>query len=133
MTPDQQLAFVLERAKEKGAVSPEIQLAQVRRLYEVFRTNSRALADFAPRPYGGRMIYYRAVSPVPYGESEGWLRQLAKGVKSRLTGVRGWKKFVRGGLAVRDVPGHHFSMLLEPHVETLAKQMGTDLATIEKE
>jgi amino acid adenylation domain-containing protein/non-ribosomal peptide synthase protein (TIGR01720 family) len=140
MTPDQQLAFVLERAQAEGAVPPDIRLAQVRRLFEVFRANTRAHTEYAPQPYGGSMVFYRATSPVPYGESEGWLRQLAdqdkllaQDIKSKLTAARGWKKLVRGGLDVQDVPGHHFSMLLAPHVETLAGQIGADLAKIEKE
>src|SRR5262249_32755483 len=39
-----------------------------------------------------------------------------------------WNKLVRGGVAVRRIPGSHENIFVEPNVRQLAKEMGRALA-----
>jgi thioesterase domain-containing protein/acyl carrier protein len=138
MTPDQQIAYVLERAKAAHLVPPDIQLPQIRRFYQIFRAMVRTLAEYQPGPCAAPVTFYRAAESVPYGDT-GWLRQLAaQGQRltdtlRKLTSTRGWRKLAGGGLLVRKVPGHHFSMLLAPNVKELAARISSDLEHTERE
>ena len=35
----------------------------------------------------------------------------------------GWHSLVRGGLEVRPIPGHHYQIVKEPHVQALAAEL----------
>ena len=43
----------------------------------------------------------------------------------------GWGEFVRGGVAVKMVPGAHESILEEPHVATVARELRASLDRLE--
>ncbi len=62
---------------------------------------------YRPQRYGGRMTVFRA--------NDGIL-QPQDGVAADF----GWAPIAGGGLDVVEVPGAHFTMLAEPHVEVLA-------------
>src|SRR4029077_7715343 len=60
---------VLASAPELGAeVGPE----RLRRLFEVFRANAQALADFTPRPDPGRLILFRSAEGPARDSKLGW-------------------------------------------------------------
>ncbi|MEA2694765.1 MAG: hypothetical protein QOJ16_4152 [Acidobacteriota bacterium] len=133
MTPDQQVRAVLERARAAGGLPEDVDVEQIQRLYEVFRVNARATFDFTPGNLSGPLFFYQAAEPIPMGEG-GWLARLAdKGrrlTRQGLTPTRPWKNLLGPRLVLRQVPGHHFSMLGAPHVEALAKQIQDDLETL---
>jgi thioesterase domain-containing protein len=60
LRPDEQLAYVLEEAKKANIVPPDIELGQVRQLFEVFKTNVRASREYAPQTYAGRVTLFKA-------------------------------------------------------------------------
>ncbi|HEX8432707.1 MAG TPA: AMP-binding protein, partial [Longimicrobium sp.] len=93
-----------------GDVHPAV-LERVGNSIEVFRVTARAARSFRLDPYDGWMAFFRAElgrpgEELPEGELE-----------------RQWAPYAAGGLEVRTVPGYHTTMVLEPHVETLAAEL----------
>ena len=79
---------------------------------EVARAQSKALRNYRPRIYPGRITLFRARMQ-PFFSSH--------------DPEKGWGKLAAGGLDVRVVPGNHLGMLQEPHIRILAEQLRTCL------
>jgi thioesterase domain-containing protein len=76
---------------------------------KVMESNLRALSEYNPKHYPGRLTIIRARSrPL-----------LTKQCSEDL----GWSAWVTGGVEILSVPGHHVSMLKEPHVKALARTL----------
>jgi acyl transferase domain-containing protein/thioesterase domain-containing protein len=92
----QQIAAV----EASGAPMP----LELRELY-LFTRYQEAQATYAPAPYEGRVVLFRArdISPI-YAHAGPEL---------------GWTGLVRPGLEVHEVPGNHDSLVLEPNVDVL--------------
>ncbi|HJX29030.1 MAG TPA: thioesterase domain-containing protein, partial [Thermoanaerobaculia bacterium] len=108
------LALVLRLGREAGAIAPGVELSELRRLYERFRANRRALAGYEPAPYEGEAILFRARER-PAGRHEdpalGWRRLIAR-------------------LRVREIPGDHYTILRDD-VEVLAGHLREQLGGAE--
>jgi amino acid adenylation domain-containing protein len=78
--------------------------------------HQESLVGWAPRPYTGRVVLYRASKQV-----------------SGLMADRnlGWTGIFNGNLEVHEVPGHQQNLLLEPNVRRLAGELGQCLSQIE--
>ena len=68
----------------------------------------KAMKKYAPSPYGGDVVLFRA--------------------KEQLAGLiadesLGWKDLLRGNLDVCEVPGHQQNLLMEPNVSRLAEEL----------
>ncbi|HEX8921435.1 MAG TPA: amino acid adenylation domain-containing protein [Pyrinomonadaceae bacterium] len=106
--PDQQLAYVLEIAREANILPPDLDLSDVRRLYQVFKANVRAMQSYRPTPAECRVTLFQAVeSPA----------------SNRQETARGWDELALAGVEIHTVPGNHFDMVREPHVQTLAESL----------
>ncbi len=88
----------------------DLDLAHMQHLYGIFRINRVALLEYRPESYGGHITL---------------LRTGKRGLMDWLFGKKsyGWERVVRGGIEVRTVPGTHYSMLQEPHLETVAREV----------
>ncbi len=95
---------VLEAAREAGLVPPDLGFDQVWHLYGVFRANLRAMYDYRPGPFGGKVTLLRASEHDP-AEAE----------------TLGWESVAAGGVEVRAVPGSHFTLVRDPHAAELAR------------
>ncbi|MEW5928296.1 MAG: amino acid adenylation domain-containing protein, partial [Gemmatimonadota bacterium] len=104
------LRRMLEKARAKGMLPKDLDLARMQHLYGIFRINLVALLEYRPESYGGHITLLRARK---------------RRLMDRLFGKRayGWERVVRGGIEVRTVPGTHSSMLSKPHVETVAREV----------
>jgi thioesterase domain-containing protein len=102
----EQLHYVVEQARLLETVLPEGGLPQLHELLRVFQSNSRAVRNYRPRPYTGKMVLFRA------GEE-------TTGVDPSL----GWADLATGSLELCTVPGNHYTMLAEPHVQALTEQL----------
>jgi thioesterase domain-containing protein len=70
--------------------------------------NMLATRSYKAQPYSGRVTLFRATEP--------W--------KEDDCGTRlGWEGVAAGGMEVHEVPGDHFTLLEEPHVQILAAQL----------
>ena len=68
----------------------------------------QAKRRYKAKPYPGKVVYFKA-----------------KEEQSRKTDlfIENWRKFAQEGLDFYEVSGDHWSMLEEPHIQDLAKQI----------
>ncbi len=110
----EQLAYVLEQAKRANILPANVELAQVRRMWDVFTCNLQAVCNYAPRPCSAPIVLFRAEE------------QLA-GLDEDL----GWSNLASGGLTVHTIPGNHASLICAPHVKDLVEQLKRHLRAAE--
>ena len=82
-------------------------------ILDVIRANEAAERHYIPRPYPGRLTFFRAA-----GRADG------------PAGLASWRQ-VAEHVEVVDVPGNHHTMRFEPHVATLAAELRSRLAAME--
>jgi thioesterase domain-containing protein len=104
MPPRRRLAFVLQAARLGGFVAPGTSAGEFRVQLRLYQAHTRAASLYTPGPYAGRVILFRA--------------ERRKGP----TAAGGWER-VAADLQVRVAAGSHHSLLQEPHVRTLARQI----------
>ena len=92
-----------------------------RHLPDSFRTlwqlDRQAIMDYAPRPYAGRVVLFRAHDSQrePYVDRD-----------------LGWSQIVEGKVETRDVPGSHVTLLEKPYVERPASELSRLLDEVDK-
>jgi amino acid adenylation domain-containing protein len=109
---DKQLAYVLQQAKAANLVPADLDLLHVQHLYSIFKINLRALRSYAPEIYPGRIILFNADEQL-FGTLD--------------EPTMGWGQLAAGGVDVHTVPGNHFTIVREPHVNVLAEQLMNSL------
>jgi thioesterase domain-containing protein/acyl carrier protein len=133
-TEDERFSFVFEKAQEAGTVPPNVDPAQIRRLYRVFKATARAIAAYEPEPYPGPILFVRSKEPMPVDlrPDADWLekaagkgRALARSLRSKvwerlMKPALGWEKHC-DAIEVVETTGNHFEILRPPHVERLAR------------
>ncbi len=85
----------------------------LQRLVCVIRTHQQALRAYTPKPYMGRMIFFRpteALENAQLGAAEQF-----------------WLRFAQGGMEINNVPGNHLSMNFQPNVQTVANDLNRHL------
>jgi amino acid adenylation domain-containing protein len=98
---EEQLAAVVDCSVEAGLWPRAAGADRLRRQYDVFRANARAMLAYDAGAY--------AAGPIWYFEAEA------------SAGASGpWRGIAAGGLVLRTVPGDHYTMLRPPHVDVLA-------------
>ncbi|MEC3917916.1 non-ribosomal peptide synthetase [Nocardia sp. CDC160] len=116
---DQVFAFMLATAVDAGVLPVAGSQELVRRLYEVFVNSWRAFASYRPQPYRGAMTLLRAAEPLP---------EILRLSHDRVGTLHrdpsnGWQPYAAGRLDVIEVPGDHLTMITEPHVADVARQL----------
>jgi amino acid adenylation domain-containing protein len=101
---DAALAAVRDLGRQAGLLPPSAELSEVRRLFDRFRANRRALAAYEQRPYAGEVVLFRTAR---MGEHDPTL---------------GWGELLNGRLRISDLPGDHYTLLKE-EVGTLAARL----------
>lgn len=81
-------------------------------------THQRALWDYVPKPYDGRLDLFRAIDQKAIWEPDPLL---------------GWTGFAVGGIRVHDIPGDHISIMMEPNVCVLADSLRQCLGRVNQE
>lgn len=83
---------------------PDVGSEQLRGFLQVFKANEQT--QYTPQSvYSNRIILFRA--------SEEFHEQ----------STMGWEKFSSKPIETYDIPGDHITIMLEPHVKVLAKQL----------
>ena len=108
LAPNEQLTYILERVRAAHLAPPDVGLAQLRRHLHVLQTNLRARQSYRPQEYPGLITLLRA------SERSGVVPQ---------DPTLGWGTLATSGVEVHLVPGNHYTMLREPHVQVLAEQL----------
>ena len=107
---------LFERIQRELGLGEGVDEARIRELYAVFCRNLKLLSGYVPGIYGGSVDYFRSSGA-------------ANAVEGAAT--RGWRRYVRGDVNVHRIPGDHYTILRESHVETLAEQLEACLANVE--
>lgn len=92
----------------------DLQPDRVSGLFNVYRSNVRALEHYRPKPYPGTIVLLQADRRA-----------------GRRTAYGGWRRLAAGGLDLRSVPGDHFSLVKEPDVKTVAAEIRAYLDEVE--
>jgi thioesterase domain-containing protein len=109
--PDEQLPYLWNHVQKLGLVDDDTPLPLVQQILDdlkrLFHAHIKLANDYAVRPYLGRITLFRPIdSPVPV--------EIARD--------RNWGRLA-AAVDVHFVPGHHHSMVKEPHVQVLAEQL----------
>jgi pyochelin synthetase len=104
---DEGWAELLEQARIADVLPPDMGALQIRDLSRVFTANARAAASYVPQRYGGRVALFKARERAA---------QAAPGVDL------GWGELC-AAVDVQAVPGNHYTMLRQPHVQVLAERL----------
>jgi amino acid adenylation domain-containing protein len=75
---------------------------------QLYAVHLRALQEYHCRPYGGAVTLFRT---------------RGHPLLSSFDPHYGWDEFVRGGITFRKMPGGHESLLQEPHVQAVAREL----------
>ncbi len=103
----QTIESVKEQAAKTAGELSDFGPSMYHRLFNVYKINHRAVEQYVPRPYAGRITLFRAAeSPIATPDQ-----------------TLGWGELA-GAVDIQLIPGNHTSMLLEPGVRTLAERLG---------
>ncbi|HYH46988.1 MAG TPA: amino acid adenylation domain-containing protein, partial [Thermoanaerobaculia bacterium] len=113
LDPEADVADVLRRAQEIGALPPDFDPAQAEQLWRVFRANATAARRYTPGPYGGRVSLVTSARN-PFRDTAG----------SHL----GWDRWA-GDLEAEVLDADHYDLLREPAVLGLAAWLRARLSS----
>ena len=103
---ERQIDWVLARLAAAGQPVPDLDRATAARRIELWRTNYQAMLAYAPPPYPGRAVFFRA-------------RQQPAGSAPE----RAWLELAEAGLETQIVPGDHQTMMAPPHLQVLIERL----------
>jgi thioesterase domain-containing protein len=109
---DEQLKFFLEKGAAYNQLPRDLDVSQVRHLFELFKVNVHAAEIYRPAKSAQQIVLLQAADAPP--------RHAAKI-------LRRWQKVAEVVEAHR-LPGDHYSMLTEPNVSLLAEQINPYLS-----
>jgi acyl transferase domain-containing protein/thioesterase domain-containing protein len=107
------LAYAVAKAAQADPAGG-LELDEARRLCRVLKANVDALFTYAPRPWSGRMLFFRAEE-----------RRPADPPRPELP----WIELARGGIEIRLVPGNHETMHVPPHAASMAGRLASLLGS----
>jgi len=106
LQPEEQLQHIFTAAKRLNLLPPEIGMEQMRHLFEVFKANRIAIANYQPQPYSGKVVLFCASSS---------------------TEDQGWTSLTTQKLETYIIPGSHYTMMRSSYVQVLAQELETHL------
>jgi len=101
------LPRVVESAQSAGVLPTEMSLEEASLLFEIFKANQQAIRRYQGGDYGGDLVLVR-------GEDS---------LKKAKDPTLGWGERAAGGVRVERVPGNHYSLILQPNVQTLSERL----------
>ncbi|MBN1991918.1 MAG: amino acid adenylation domain-containing protein [Anaerolineae bacterium] len=106
----EQMRYIGQQAKEIGLLPQEADLSQLHRLWDVFKSNAHAYHRYQPQPYPEQLMLFQA------GESQSGSNQKPD-----------WPELAPN-VEIHKLPGNHYTLLEEPHVQVLATHLNAYLA-----
>ena len=116
-----QMAHFLQRCTDAELLPPDMTTASLNTFLTGYKARQRAMRNYKPRVYPGRLVLYRAE------EQDTWMMD-----NFALAGVdlndptMGWGQLSTEPVTIYDVPGNH-DQLCYKHVKVLAKHLRTGI------
>jgi thioesterase domain-containing protein/acyl carrier protein len=111
----QRFIWLLQQARTEGILPQGVNLESIKSLFQAYkaglRKSTEQLRGFEPQMYSGKIGYFRA-SSTPEEFKYIFPHDLSD-----------WRAFTAAPIEVIAIPGDHYTMLIEPHVRTLAEQL----------
>jgi thioesterase domain-containing protein len=118
-------------------------LVEFRKIFDIFKINANTMESYRPQEYSGKITLFTSEQDLTLDlfifrntPSDNGANESGKSAHNhfdRSTAnqdnvsakdpFRGWRQLATEGVDLHVVPGDHFSMLREPHVEVLAEQL----------
>lgn len=110
--------FQLVNRKANFIVS-DTELDRYIRDYKLFKAHVQAMRNYVPQVYPHKITLFRASEKITHDFDSSEFHSDDP--------LLGWGKCSQQAIEVIQVPGNHFSMFVEPHVEKLARQLQQQL------
>jgi thioester reductase-like protein len=123
LSPEEQLSVAVETARRTNIIPPDAGPEQIQRFMQVLKANFKALLQYKPEVYPGRLTYLK--TEIHYDENVVLRDDNDPDLDDP---ARGWSKYSSQPVDVYTVPGDHTTMLSEPHVRGLAEQLSACIA-----
>ncbi len=130
LTMDAQLDLLVGELEKRDAVPLGVDRETLRRYFEIRLARIDAQNRYVPRPYPGRITLIKTTT-LNLGIT---LREMRKMYADAMLNhpTYGWGDLTPEPVEVRTVPGHHESMVREPHVRVLAEEVRASLGAVEE-
>nr|WP_225896562.1 KR domain-containing protein [Amazonocrinis nigriterrae] len=106
LSTEEQLQYFLEQGKTALRMPADFSLTELQIYYNLFKINIKAMRNYVPQPYAGRVIFFKASNCDSFNPQNPEL---------------GWQDLAMAGLEIHQVPGNHITMNFPPHVQVMAK------------
>jgi amino acid adenylation domain-containing protein len=113
---NEKLINAIEQAKKQKIIFPTSRTEEFQNVLQVCKSNYRAMQCYVPQPYKGRVTLFQAQEGLVF------LRQNL---------MSAWEELASEGLEIYQVSGNHYTMLKDPHVQVLAKQLQACLERVQ--
>jgi thioesterase domain-containing protein len=122
---DQSLQLILQLAVAKQRLPASMAPAELRNVYNVFKSNSKALDRYFAEKSPVAVTLFKATEKLPSNnhQRQRMLKKLASqfGIE-REDATFGWSKKA-ASVEVHHIPGNHFNLIRQPHVSVLAEKL----------
>ncbi|BCL38696.1 amino acid adenylation domain-containing protein [Nostoc sp. MS1] len=107
----EKLDYIINKARKAGIFPPGVERQNNRRILDVLVGTLKATYSYTRKPYPGKVTVFRArekhiMAPDP-----------------TLVWVELFSVMAAEEIKIIDVPGHHYSFVLEPHIQVLAQRL----------
>ncbi|RKZ90554.1 MAG: hypothetical protein DRR19_09725, partial [Candidatus Parabeggiatoa sp. nov. 1] len=123
---EEQLHYLLAQAKKAKILPSTAELDDIRPLVRVFKSNVKALQSYVPKVYSNRMTLFRASESLSLQAGESFDGSIIEPIGSILE----WGKLSLEPIEIYTILGNHYTIIAEPHVEHLGKQLRRCIDTI---
>ena len=118
LSVEEQLKYVLNYFKLANMLPPNAEITQLTNIVQAYKTSCLCLVDYVPKePYPDTLTVLRANEDLPEDTNS----ELASEASADFS--LGWSEFSTEPVDIHFVLGNHVSIMAEPHVQVLAKQL----------
>lgn len=121
LSSDEQLNYLREKLQAAGL---RLTKAEIRGIFKVYKANTQAHAEYLPQERYPTSITLLRASEI------GIFDFLPDKVTTVKYPTWGWRELSTKPVEIQMIPGNHFTMMSEPHVQVLAKQLKACLERI---
>jgi acyl transferase domain-containing protein/thioesterase domain-containing protein/aryl carrier-like protein len=120
LKPEEQLQYILNQAQQASILPATATIEYIRPLIQVFKSNLQALGSYVPQVYSQQIDLFTASEAFPLFATEKFTTE--DSVKQQ-DDTLGWAELSSIPIEVHKIPGNHYTIMGEPHVNVLAAQL----------